>query len=74
MSLPLTEAQWAEVFELCCASKSGKKLTRAEQRLVERAFKEDRERYASLEPEVFNATVPFGSTRRWSTTTKTSRR
>jgi hypothetical protein len=60
----LTDEQWREVFRLRCESKRGGRLNVSEQELVERAFKEDRGRYAAMEPDVFDATVPFGSTAR----------
>ncbi len=62
----LTEAEWSEVFQLRCISKSGSRaLTREEQRLVDRAMSEDERRYVAMDADVFNATVPFGSMRRW---------
>lgn len=33
--------------------------------LTTAAWKENPQRYAELEPKVFNATVPFGSAARW---------
>ena len=61
----LTEAQWGEVFRLRCQAKRGGSLSVLERRLVERAYREDPDRYARLTPDVFDATVPFGSTARW---------
>lgn len=61
----LTDEDWLKVFELRCKSKRGERLSGAEQRLVERAFRADETRYAALEPDVFDATVPFGSNVRW---------
>jgi hypothetical protein len=61
----LTEAQWSEVFRLRCKSKRGDGLTGEEQALAERAWKEDRKRYAAMDGDVFNATVPAGSSVRW---------
>lgn len=45
--------------------KRGERLTDAEQDLVDAAFKNDPKRYAALEGDVFDATVPFGSAARW---------
>ncbi len=61
----LTDADWEEVFRLRCKSKQGKRLTDDERTLVDVAYKEDEERYAALEPDVFDSTVPFGSHARW---------
>lgn len=61
----LTEAQWSEVFHLRCRSKRGETLTADELALAERAWKEDRKRYAVMDGDVFEATVPFGSAARW---------
>lgn len=62
----LTDAQWRRVFELRCASKRGEVALRSEEdlALVTAAFEEDRERYAAMEVDIFNATVPFGSSAR----------
>jgi hypothetical protein len=60
----LTDAEWCKVFQLRCKSKSGGELSRTERALVEVAYKEDEVRYADMEIDVFNATVPFGSSAR----------
>jgi len=60
----LTEAEWREVFRLRCKSKSGGELSRPEHALVNRAYDEDPDRYGDTEIDVFNATVPFGSSAR----------
>jgi hypothetical protein len=57
----LSDAEWRDVFELRCKSKSGDALSKAEQALVEAAYQEDETRYGDMEIDVFNATVPFGS-------------
>jgi hypothetical protein len=57
----LSDAEWRDVFELRCKSKSGDALSKAEQALVEAAYQEDETRYRDMEIDVFNATVPFGS-------------
>ncbi len=62
--MPLSDEKWAEVFRLRCKSKRGENLTAKEHRLVGRAFEEDSERYAKMSPDVFDATVPFGSVAR----------
>jgi hypothetical protein len=61
----LTEDQWREVFRLRCKSKRGDRLDKLEQRLVEKSFKEDFDRYGRMEADVFDATVPFGSSARY---------
>jgi hypothetical protein len=60
----LTDAEWRVVFQLCCKSKSGGELSKAELALVDAAYKEDENRYGDMEIDVFNATVPFGSVAR----------
>jgi len=57
----LTEAQWYKVFKLRCESKRGIELSSEERKLVDVAYKEDSKRYAAMEPDIFDATVPFGS-------------
>ena len=47
-----------------CKSKQGQRLTDTERELIDAAWESDPTRYSSLEPDVFNATAPFGSTRR----------
>jgi hypothetical protein len=64
VTIKLSEADWAEVFKLRCRSKEGRELSKAERRLVDRAWKEDPKRYKETEADVFDATVPFGSTAR----------
>lgn len=63
----LTEAEWSEVFRLRCRSKRGESLSPEERKLIERAWKTDRKRYGSMDADVFNATVPFGSSVRMKT-------
>jgi hypothetical protein len=62
MKKKLTETEWAKVFEARCRSKRGERLTDEERALVDRAFDTDQKRYGAMEPDVFDATVPFGST------------
>ena len=57
----LTEVEWSKVFHLRCQSKRGKGLTDDEQALLAAAFQSDEQRYAALDADVFDATVPFGS-------------
>ncbi len=57
----LTEAEWRDVFKARCRSKRGERLTEEERTLTEAAFASDEKRYAAMEPDVFDATVPFGS-------------
>jgi|EndMetStandDraft_4_1072995.scaffolds.fasta_scaffold00912_3 hypothetical protein len=69
----LTDADWRQVFQLRCKSKRGEALTSQESALVERAYEEDEARYGSMEPDVFNATVPFGSGARWGSASRKSK-
>lgn len=61
----LTEDDWRKVFELRCRSKRGQRLSDEEQTLVDAAYRQDRKRYGALEPDIFDATVPFGSAARY---------
>ena len=63
--IPLTEAEWGRVFAARCKSKRGEAITEDERALVDRAYVADYDRYASLDADVFDATVPFGSSARW---------
>jgi len=60
----LTEADWRDVFTARCRSKRGERLSDAERALLDAAFASDRNRYVEVELDVFDATVPFGSTAR----------
>lgn len=60
----LTEREWVDVFKARCRSKRGERLTDEESVLVKRAFATDETRYGDMEADVFDATVPFGSTAR----------
>lgn len=62
MRKPLSEDDRREVFRLRCKSKRGETLSRKEMALVQRAFETDPAWYKKTEADVFNATVPFGST------------
>lgn len=57
----LTEDDWAAVLVARCQSKQGRPISKEESALCEAAFKSDEERYMAMEIDVFNATVPFGS-------------
>lgn len=61
----LTESDWSKVFKARCQSKQGRPVSEEERRLVDVAFETDQARYAAMDKDVFNATVPFGSTVRW---------
>ena len=65
-----TESDWAAVFEARCLSKRGLPLSPEQRKLVEAAYKADPERYGSMEGDVFDATVPFGSNVRWGSRTR----
>jgi hypothetical protein len=56
----LTEQEWQEVFRARCRSKEAR-ASQADHDLCNRAWKEDLKRYGAMEPDVFDATVPFGS-------------
>jgi hypothetical protein len=58
----MTDSEWSEVFKTRCRSKRGEHLTKEELLLIDRAYASDPKRYASMEADVFDATVPFGST------------
>lgn len=60
----LTEEEWRQVFETRCRSKRGQRLSDEEQSLVGAAFVSDEKRYGEMDADVFDATVPFGSTAR----------
>jgi len=57
----LTEEEWRRVFQLRCRSKQGQDIAKEDLALVDAAFRDDLERYSAMEVDVFNATVPFGS-------------
>jgi hypothetical protein len=58
----LSEQDWVKVFASRCQTKQGRRpISAAERDLVNAAYKSDRKRYAAMEKDVFNATVPFGS-------------
>lgn len=58
----LTDKEWQTVFQLRCKSKRGHEtLSKQEQTLIERAYAENEDRVADMEVDVFNATVPPGS-------------
>jgi hypothetical protein len=58
----LTEGEWRKVFAARCKSKQGQELSKEERNLVDAAYKADGQRYGAMDIDVFNATVPFGST------------
>ena len=60
----LTDDEWRQVFTSRCRSKRGERITDEERSLVDAAFVSDRKRYQEMEPDVFDATVPFGSNTR----------
>ncbi len=61
----LTEEEWQRVFKIRCRSKQGLQIAKEDQSLTDRAYESDQERYAAMEADVFDATVPFGSSARW---------
>lgn len=60
----LTDEDWRNVFKIRCLSKQGQGVTSADLAFLEKALHEDPDRYAALNLDVFNATLPFGATRR----------
>lgn len=56
-----TEEEWERLFEIRCKTKRGEFLSEGERELVGRTYRSDRNRYAAMEPRVFEATRPFGS-------------
>lgn len=60
----LTDSNWRRVFDLRCRSKRGEYLSPEDRALIDAAHNEDRDRYADMDADVFNATVPFGSNAR----------
>lgn len=58
----LTDESWRKVFAIRCRSKQGQPVTSAELGMCGRAMREDPARYKTMEADVFDATVPFGST------------
>jgi hypothetical protein len=61
----LDAAQWERVFFLRCKSKRGESVTDEDQRLLVAAYRSDPGRYGDLNADVFNATVPIGSSVRY---------
>ncbi len=57
----LTEAEWSQVFRIRCRSKSGSQPSADEMKLLDRAFKEDPDRYKAMNERVFDETKPFGA-------------
>jgi hypothetical protein len=58
----LTDESWRKVFSIRCRSKQGQPIPSAELGLYGRAMREDPARYEAMGADVFEATVPFGST------------
>jgi len=58
----LTENDWIKVFAARCQSKQGRAISKEERALLDAAYKSDKDRYAAMNKDIFNATVPFGST------------
>lgn len=64
MKRKLSDAEWIKVFAARCQTKQGRTISQEEHDLVEAAYKSDPRRYGEMDKEVFNATVPFGSSAR----------
>lgn len=60
-SVKLTELEWRAVFKVRCRSKDGELISDEDLALISRARAEDQKRYRAMDPDVFDATVPFGS-------------
>lgn len=58
----LTDENWRNVFSIRCRSKQGHPITPVVQSLCMQAIREDSIRYETMSADVFDATVPFGST------------
>ena len=58
----LTEGSWRKVFLIRCRSKQGQLISPSELGLCVRAMHEDSQRYKTMNSDVFDATIPFGST------------
>ncbi len=58
---PLSEEEWARVFDLRCRSKRGEHIAPDDTRLFRRALASDRARYCGMDEEIRVATAPFGS-------------
>jgi hypothetical protein len=54
----------ARCFDLRCRAKRGEALYPADREFVEKMFHDFPDWYGATEPEVFNRTIPFGSSRR----------
>jgi hypothetical protein len=63
--MTLTEQEWAEVFRVRCRSKQGHRLNDEEFSILTAAWKSDPNRYKGLDKEVFEATLPAGSSAKW---------
>jgi hypothetical protein len=62
----LTEAEWARVFEIRCESKRTSQMcSLVDGHLITRAVETDCERYKKMDADVFDATVPFGSMKKY---------
>jgi hypothetical protein len=57
----VSEHEWRQLFRVRCASKQGQRLSDEDRELIERAHRADPKRYAAMDDDVFDATVPFGS-------------
>lgn len=57
----LTEEEWRLVFSLRCRSKMGLGLSEEGLSLCQRARESDRDRYVSMDREIFEETAPAGS-------------
>lgn len=61
----LTDTEWAQVFRARCKSKRGGGLTAEEFALITAAHTSDRKRYVDMDEDVFNETLPVGSTAKY---------
>lgn len=58
---PISEMEWERVFRIRCASKEGRGMSEDDRALITRAYEADPKRYASMNDDIFDATVPIGS-------------
>lgn len=59
----MTQAERERLFDLRCRSKRGEYLSPEDVSFLESMWKQFPEQYSAMQPEVFEATKPFGSIR-----------
>lgn len=61
----LTESDWARVLRIRIKSKRGESLSDEDRTLITAAHKSDPNRYKAFDREIFEATLPAGSSVKW---------